>query len=179
MSILSLKFRLFLFCGSISPLLILQGLQEWNEHVEIPFINYNLRVFIPLILIGSIFLFFPLLLIHVTKPIKPITYKLIETRLTTPNLTALLLAYLIPVLGFSILVFQDFVALVLLIIFFGVVFTRAGLVHLQPIYLLVGWQIYEVKRESGEGCWVLTKSQLIPGDCKAVDLGSHIMIMNQ
>lgn len=151
----------------MSPLLILQGLAETTKHLWLG---------ISLVAGGATLLLVPLLLFVAARSIHPTEVRLDETRLSTPDLAAFLLAYLLPILAFDLFQPSDAFALGFLVLIMAVVYTRGGLIHVQPAFFLFGWHVYESKKSSGEWCWVISKDTLIPGTIKARALGGHVLV---
>lgn len=159
--------RVVLYGGTISPLLVLQGIVEITSHPQLA---------AALIVGGLALLFVPLLLFVIARPIRPTTIAVQESRLSTPDLAAFLLAYLLPILAFDLATAPGVFALGFLLLVMAVVYTRGGLIHVQPCFFIFGWHVYECKKSSGEWCWIVTRGLILPGNVRARALGGHVLI---
>jgi len=159
--------RTFLFFGTVSPLLALQGILTLTDKPTLG---------TPLIAAGVVLFLAPLLLFPVTrKRIQTTPFILEETQAATPNLGAFLLAYLLPILALSLTERTDVLLFLILVLLIGILYTRGNLIHVQPIYWITGWHVYECKKRTGEWVWVLTRQTLTPGDYRLRDLGGHVL----
>lgn len=164
---LPLWLRFVLFAGTVSPILVLQGIVESRSGGAIPWV---------LIAVGASLFFYPLALFWLTGRMPPVTREFAETRYSTPNVASFLLAYLLPILGLSYANPAELAALALLVLLIGAVYTRGGLLYVQPIFFLTGWEVYECMEKDGRWDWVLTRHEVKPGIVTARDLGNHTLV---
>lgn len=148
----------------------MQGVLGRHEHPRLAYV---------LVAVGVVCLLVPLLLFPLARRTIQVTpFHFAESKMATPDLGSFLLAYLLPLLALSLTKSGDLIIFFLLVLLVGILYTRANLVHVQPIYWVFGWHVYECKKKSGEFCWVLTKETLLPGDHQCRDLGGHVLVRN-
>lgn len=169
MSDIPLSRRVILFLGTISPAIILMGL-----------VAFDLKFWRAWVVVaaGLGLLLAPLRLIHEARTLLAKPYDVQELRLATPDLTGFLLSYLLPLV---IINYADleaaihWVPIVVAVLLIGFIYSAGNLVHVQPIYFMAFYRIYEVK-VAGEWHCVLSRGRLHLGRMDFHQLAEGLLV---
>lgn len=153
-----------LFLSTISPLALLLPLFRFTTLG--PLWSFTS------IVVGFLFFVAPLAVIPYVRRKQAITQlELDATKHVTPDLTAWLFTYLVPLFGLIEGSWPALAGVALLLLLASIVYVRSGLIYLQPVYFLFGWHVFECTQPNGATCWVLSQKRLLPGTHNVHRLG--------
>lgn len=67
--------------------------------------------------------------------------------------------YILPLLAFTLDSIRDWIFIIFLLTFIGIIYIKTNLYHLSPVFILFDIKVYNAKNESGEAVVLLSNKQ--------------------
>lgn len=164
--------RLTLFLSSYSPLLVILAMRAWNT-------NRTLAAFFgTLALVSLVFLS---LFLRKARAISPELVKVEGVSSMASETLSYVVTYLFPFLGVDYSDTLGLLSLAILFMVLAVIYVRANLIHVNPLLLMVGVQVFRIRTGSGKEIAVLTRRDHIPihSQLRLIPLGDYVSMEKQ
>jgi hypothetical protein len=165
----SLFTKLILFLSSYLPLWLIFVIQFYSK-------QNNIGVVISVILgaISILGLYVYLNLVRKLNKLQ-ITVSLINRR--DGEAMSYIVSYLLPFMALPSSNLGDFVSLGIFLIVLAVIYVNSDMLHINPVLNLMGWHIYEITKESGQICLLISRKKVKKGNCLDVaQIGDELYI---
>jgi hypothetical protein len=152
---LTLLARILLFLSSYSPLFLILGIRSWASN------GVAGGLFMGLAVLSAVSAWALLVAVDTLTPTR--TPVLTSTSKSSET-TGYLVTYVLPFLsvGATAASVPDLLALIVLLLTFGLVFVNSDLVLVNPVLAILGYRLFEVEAEGGQRSLIITRSQNAP-----------------
>lgn len=144
--------KLTLFLSSYLPLWLIFAVQFHAKHHSIVAgIVGGFAVFCLLGLFGYI---------SKAKAINPVSLKIAGLNRRDGEAMSYIVSYLLPFIALPSSNTGDLISLGIFIVVLAVLYINSDMIHINPVLNLMGWHIYEVEKDSGQICTVISKQKI-------------------
>ena len=150
---LTLLARTVLFLSSYAPLFLILGIRAWPSSVS------EGAVFIAIALVSIVG---AALLITAVDTVGKSPMKVISSSSKSGETTGYLVTYVLPFLGLGANSLPDILALVVLLVTFGLVFVHSDLVLVNPVLATMGYRLFEIEVPEGQRYLIISRSPYPP-----------------
>ena len=164
--------------SSLAPLFLIMGLQSFEK-------SKSIAIFLFTLSIGSTVLL--LLQFAVATRSSPYPTTIINGTPKSSEMTGYIFSYLIPFLGINMVPLStdsnsdllNTVAIVLVIGFLLIAYSKSSLIYINPILALCGFQFFDVETDSGNRLLISKKDYFTPNQqINVVRLGNYYSILD-
>lgn len=140
--------KIFLFLSGFFPLFLILAIQNYEQ--------YGLQVLIPIVVIVILTVLWLFLFLRLVKRTSPVQLAIANVERKDAEVISHLLTYIFPFLELK---FEDLAHLLSLGVFFVVLMilnVNANLIHINPIFNLLGFHIFDIKSKKGTKYTLIT-----------------------
>ena len=160
-------FRWLLFGSSYSPLLAIIAIRVWG----------NWGAVIVCIGLIAISLSALLLILVLTLRKDPVSLSVAGVSNRTSDLTGYIASYIIPFIPDSSLDTKELIALGVLLFMLGSVYVNSNMLYVNPMFQVLGYQLYEIDAGAGPPVVVLTSRRPRPGSVRIREVTDGFAIL--
>lgn len=151
----SLLTKIILFLSSYLPLWVIFEIQFSSKNNK-----YSAMVaagFAVLAVICLLGLFF---YIHITKTINPVSLKITDLNRRDGEAMSYIVSYLLPFIVLPSSNTEDLIGLWIFIGVLAVLYINSDMIHINPVLNIIGFHVYEVKREDKHICTIISRKKI-------------------
>lgn len=124
--------------------------------------------------VGFIFLVV-FMYVRQVKTINPVLLKITGVKRRDGEAASYMVSYLLPFIALPSKNVGDIIGLGIFIFVLAVLYVNSDMIHINPVLNLMGWHIYEVEKENGRICTVISKQKIcIKQEIQAVQIGDDL-----
>ncbi len=94
------------------------------------------------------------------KAINPVSLKIACLNRRDGEAMSYIVSYLLPFIALPSSNTGDLISLGIFIVVLALLYINSDMIHINPILNLMGWHIYEIKKDSGQFCTVISKQKI-------------------
>ena len=111
------------------------------------------------------------------KNINPVPLKIDRLNRRDGEAMSYIVSYILPFIALPSSKTGDLISLGIFIAVLSVLYVNSDMIHINPVLNLIGWHIYEVEKESGQICTVISKKRLrVSQKIQAGQIGDDVFI---
>jgi hypothetical protein len=115
--------------------------------------------------------------IRKAKAINPVPLKIGGLNRRDGEAMSYIVSYLLPFIALPSSNIGDLISLGIFIGVLAVLYVNSDMIHINPVLNLLGWHIYEVEKDSGQICTVISRQKIrINQEIRAGQIGDDLFI---
>lgn len=167
----SLVTKIILFFSSYLPLWLIFAVQFYTKNNKTGAI---VSVSIALMCMTGLSVY-----LRYSKRLNPVPLKIIRLNRKDGEAMSYIVSYLLPFVALPSGTVGDLVSLALFICVLAVLYVNSDMIHINPVLNLMGWHLYEIEKESGTICMVMSKNKLRNNtEIEAGQIGEDLFVVN-
>ncbi|QRM34787.1 hypothetical protein [Microvirga sp. VF16] len=160
--------RIILFLSSYIPLWIIFAVMTLRERPYLGSIFIGLAI---LSLLGT------LLYMRLVQRLQGIGMRIGIIRRKDSDTMSYIASYVIPFAATAFNDIEQVVSLVIFLVVLCVVYVNTGMIHINPLLSILGYNLYEVEDDQGNSYFLMSKRRLRRGDdVTAIDVAESIFV---
>ena len=161
--------KLILFLSSYLPLWLIFAVQFYAKANQVgAWVAGGIALLCLLGLLGYI---------RFARTINPVPLKIAGLNRRDGEAMSYIVSYLLPFIALPSSNTGDLISLGIFIGVLAVLYVNSDMIHINPVLNLIGWHIYEVEKDSGHVCTVISKLKIrVSQDIQAGQIGDDLFI---